>query len=285
MINKTNLFLRENILVIFFVIVSIYFFNDYVNISAENVLPETDELGYLDEGIHLRDISYDFREIINRNRTPGLPLVVSFLAQNKGSLIQYSEEYIELFRETQLAIISIVFFVSFLSFLKLKNKFRSNFLIIFFFIYFFSVPIKAQMGLVFVEPIFMSLYLLFIITAIDVMNSNLIKDYLILGLFGGFLFLAKYTGFLIFIFTLFSLLIYKMFFLKNESFKRIFINLFSSFVTFITVGLPYLIANVSDGLNPFYSINSKIMWYSSWPEAYEYIDKYNLNTNHVCRES
>ena len=98
MINKTNLFLRENILVIFFVIVSIYFFNDYVNISAENVLPETDELGYLDEGIHLRDISYDFREIINRNRTPGLPLVVSFLAQNKGSLIQYSEEYIKLFK-------------------------------------------------------------------------------------------------------------------------------------------------------------------------------------------
>jgi hypothetical protein len=276
-INKTNLFLRENILVIFFVIVSIYFFNDYVNISAENVLPETDELGYLDEGIHLRDISYDFREIINRNRTPGLPLVVSFLAQNKGSLIQYSEEYIKLFRETQLAIISIVFFVSFLSFLKLKNKFRSNFLIIFFFIYFFSVPIKAQMGLVFVEPIFMSLYLLFIITAIDVMNSNLIKDYLILGLLGGVLFLAKYTGFLIFIFTLFSLLIYKMFFLKNESFKRIFINLFSSFVTFITVGLPYLIANVSDGLNPFYSLNSKIIWYSSWPEAYEYIDKYNGN--------
>ncbi len=274
---KSYLFIKEYFLVIIFLIISVYFFNDYLNISAENELPESDELGYLDEGIHLRDVSYDFKKIINRNRTPLLPLVVSFLAQDKGTLIQFSEEYIDLFRETQLAIISIVFFISFLLFLKLKNKFKSNFLIIFFFIYFFNVPIKAQIELVFVEPIFMTLYLIFIITAINSIDSNSIKDYLILGLLGGLLFLAKYTGFLIFIFTLFSLFIYKVLFLKNKNFKRIFKNLLLSFVTFISVGLPYLIANVSDGLNPFYSVNSKIIWYSSWPEAYENIKKYNGN--------
>lgn len=279
--NKTKSFFKENILVILFIIVSIFFLIVYLNISAEYEKPELDRspdaFGYLDEGIHLRDVSYDFREIINRNRTPGLPLVVSFLAQNKGPLIQNSEEYIELFNETQLAIILFVFLISFLSFLKLKNKFRSNILIIFFFIYFYSIPIPAQMGMVIVEPIFMSLYLLFIITAIDVMKSNVRKDHIILGLVGGFLFLAKYTGFLIFIFTLFSLLIYKIFFLKNNDFVQISINLFLSLVTFVTVGSPYIIANISDGINPFYSVNSKIMWYSSWPEAYEYIDKYGGN--------
>ena len=228
--NKTKSFFKENILVILFIIVSIFFLIVYLNISAEYEKPELDRspdaFGYLDQGIHLRDVSYDFREIINRNRTPGLPLVVSFLAQNKGPLIQNSEGYIELFNETQLAIILFVFLISFLSFLKLKNKFRSNILIIFFFIYFYSIPIPAQMGWVYVEPIFMSLYLLFIITAIDVMKSNVRKDHIILGLVGGFLFLAKYTGFLIFIFTLFSLLIYKIFFLKNNDFVQISINLF-----------------------------------------------------------
>ena len=82
---------------------------------------------------------------------------------------------------------------------------------------------------------------------------------------------------MIFIFTILSLLIYKIFFLKNEGLKQIAINLFFSFATFVTVGSPYLIANISDGLNPFYSVNSKIMWYSSWPEALKYIDKYGGN--------
>lgn len=281
MINKIKSFLIENILIVLFITVSIFFFIDYLDISAEYERPEVerspDAFGYLDEGIHLRNISYDFREIINRNRTPGLPLVVSFLAQNKGSLIRNSEEYIELFKEMQLSIILIVFLISFLSFLKLKNKFRSNFVIIFFFIYFFNVPITAQMGWGYVEPIFISLYLLFFITAIDVMDSTLKKDYLILGLLGGFLFLAKYTGFLIFIYTILSLLIYKIFFLKNEGLKQLAINLFLSFATFVAVGSPYLIANISDGLSPFYSVNSKIMWYSSWPEAAKYIDKYDGN--------
>jgi len=280
-INKTKSFLIENILVILFIIVSIFFLIDYLNISDQYERPEVDRspdaFGYLDEGIHLRNVSYDFREIINRNRTPGLPLLVSFLAQNKGSLIRNSEEYIELFKEMQLSIIFMVFFISFLLFLKLKNKFRSNFLILFFFIYFFNVPITAQMGWGYVEPIFISLYLLFIITAIDVRGSALKKDYIILGLVGGFLFLAKYTGFLIFIYTILSLLIYKIFFLKNEGFNQIAINLFLSFSTFVTVGSPYLIANISDGLSPFYSVNSKIMWYSSWPEASYYIKKYNGN--------
>ena len=281
---KNNTFynkkIRENILLILFIIVSIFFLIVYLNISAEYEKPEldnSDAFGYLNEGIHLRDVSYDFREIINRNRTPGLPLIISFLAQNKGPLIQNSEEYIELFKETQLAIILFVFLISFISFLKIKNKFRSNILIIFFFIYFYSVPITAQMGWVYVEPIFMSLYLLFIITAIDVMKSNVRKDHIILGLVGGFLFLAKYTGFLIFIFTIFSLLIYKIFFLKNNDFVQILINLFLSFVTFVTVGLPYIIANISDGINPFYSVNAKIMWYSSATEAEAYWAKYGGN--------
>ena len=166
MIGKTNVILKKYFFEIMFLIVSIYFFIEYLIISSENVLPVYDELGYLDEGIHLRNVSYDFREIINRNRTPLLPLVVSFLAQNKDTLIKFNEEYIDLFRETQLAIISMVFLISLLSFLKLKNKFKSKFLIIFFFIYFFNIPIKAQIEYVLVEPIFMSLYLVFIITAL-----------------------------------------------------------------------------------------------------------------------
>ena len=100
----------------------------------------------MDEGIHLRNVSHDFKEIINRNRTPGLPLVVSFLAQNKGSLIRNSEEYIELFKEMQLSIILLVFLISFLSFLKLKNKFRSNFLIIFF-LYIFQCADNCTNGM------------------------------------------------------------------------------------------------------------------------------------------
>lgn len=130
------------------------------------------------------------------------------------------------------------------------------------------------MGWVYVEPIFMSLYLLFIITAIDLMKSDVRKDHIILGLVGGFLFLAKYTGFLIFIFTIFSLLIYKIFLLKNNNFLQIVINLFLSFVTFVTLGLPYIIANISDGINPFYSVNAKIMWYSNATEGEAYIAKY-----------
>jgi hypothetical protein len=140
---KNNTFyikkIRENILLILFIIVSIFFLNFFLNISAEYEKPEIDRspdaFGYLNEGIHLRDVSYDFREIINRNRTPGLPLIISFLAQNKGPLIQNSEEYVELFKETQLAIILFVFLISYISFLKLKNKFKSNILLIFFFIF------------------------------------------------------------------------------------------------------------------------------------------------------
>ena len=94
-INKIKSIFIENILVILFITVSIFFLIDYLDISAEYERPEVDRspdaFSYLDEGIHLRNVSYDFREIINRNRTPGLPLVVSFLAQNKGSLIRNSD--------------------------------------------------------------------------------------------------------------------------------------------------------------------------------------------------
>ena len=64
----------KNLSLVVFIFISLYFANNYLEISIENTLPINDELGYIGEGIHLRDISYDFREIINRNRTPLLPL-------------------------------------------------------------------------------------------------------------------------------------------------------------------------------------------------------------------
>jgi len=270
-------YFKKHFFLILFTLISAFFFFDYLEISSENKLPVYDELGYLDEGIHLRNISYDFREIINRNRTPLLPLVISILAQNKGPLLQYSEEYISLYRETQIAIISIVFVISFFLYFKLKKVFSTGYLLIFFFIYFYNVPLKSQIELVLVEPILMVLYLLFIITLFEIMDSNSNKDFILLGTIGGFLFLAKYTGFLIFVFTLLSLLIYKTLILKNKNFRLIFGNLIISFTAFCIVGLPYIIANISDNLNPFYNITSKIMWYSNWPEAYDYIKQYDGN--------
>ena len=274
---KNKLSIKNNLSLIIFIFISAYFFLEYLEISKENPVPSYDELGYLDEGIHLRNISYDFREIINRNRTPLLPLIISFLAQNKGLLIQFTPEYIALYRETQIAIISIVFIISFFLYFKFKKLFNTDYLLIFFFIYFYNVPLKSQIELVLVEPILMCLYLLFITTLFEIMDSSSNKDFILLGIIGGFLFLAKYTGFLIFVFTLLSLLIYKTLILKNKNFRVIFGNLIISFTAFCTVGLPYIIANISDNLNPFYSVNSKIMWYSNWPEAYDYIKQYDGN--------
>ena len=162
---------NKNFSLVVFIFISLYFFNNYLEISSQNTLPINDELGYIGEGIHLRDISYDFREIINRNRTPFLPLVISFLAQSKTSLVQYSQEYIELYRESQIAIILIVCFINFFSFLKMKKSFKFNYIVLFFFIYLYSIPLTAQITEVVVEPIFMSLYLLFIISVFEVKDS------------------------------------------------------------------------------------------------------------------
>ncbi len=267
----------KNLSLVVFIFISLYFANNYLEISIENTLPINDELGYIGEGIHLRDISYDFREIINRNRTPLLPLVISFLAQSKSSLSQYSQEYMKLYRESQIAIILIVCFVNFFSFLKMKKRFKFNYIILFFFVYLYSIPLTAQIREVLVEPIFMSLYLLFIITVFEVKDSNNKKEYVIMGFVGGILFLAKFTGFLIFIFSIASIGLYKLLMEKKHNALMNFKNLVISFLTFTFFGLPYIIANLSDGLNPFYSVNSKIIWYSSWPEAYEYIKMYDGN--------
>ena len=263
--------------VILFIIISLYFINNYLETSSQNTLPINDELAYIGEGIHLRDISYDFREITSRIRTPLLPLAISFLAQNKGPLIQNSEEYMKLYRESQISIILIVCFINCFSFLKMKKRFKFNYIVLFFFIYLYGIPLTAQITEVLVEPIFMSLYLLFIISVFEIKDSNNKKEYVFIGFVGGILFLAKFTGFLIFIFSIISIGLYKLLIEKKQNAFITFKYLIISFFTFIFFGSPYIIANLSDGLNPFYSVSSKIIWYSSWPEAYEYIKIFDGN--------
>ena len=97
----------------------------------------------------------------------------------------------------------------------MKKRFKFNYIILFFFVYLYSIPLTAQIHEVLVEPIFMSLYLLFIITVFEVKDSNNKKEYVIMGFVGGILFLAKFTGFLIFIFSIASIGLYKLLMEKN----------------------------------------------------------------------
>ena len=90
-------------------------------------------------------------------------MVISFLAQNKGPLVQFTPEYITLYRETQIAIISIVSIFLFFCILN-SRSYLTGLSSIFFFIYFYNVPLKSQIELALVEPILMCLYLLFITT-------------------------------------------------------------------------------------------------------------------------
>ena len=77
-----------------YIAILIFFFFYYLEAATSYKYPLNDELGYLDEGIHLRNVSYDFREIYNRNRTPFLPLVISFLSLTAKNLNPFLYEQI-----------------------------------------------------------------------------------------------------------------------------------------------------------------------------------------------
>ena len=76
----------------------------------------------------------------------------------------------------------------------MKKRFKFNYIVLFFFIYLYGIPLTAQITEVLVEPIFMSLYLLFIISVFEINDSNNKKEYVLIGFVGGILFLAKFTG-------------------------------------------------------------------------------------------
>ncbi len=266
----------------YFTILLIFWFY-YLDIARAYQFPINDELGYLDEGIHLRNVSYDFREIYNRNRTPFLPLIISFISLNKSNLnpflvdSSYSMEYMILFRNSQIAIIIITLFLTFLIAKQLEKFFKSKVTVIFYIFYLLYIPVTLHIKEVLIEPIFMLLYLYFILILFEVKDSSATKDFVKFGIISGVLFLSKYTGFIIFVFTWLTLLTYRYFYKKEIKINISIKQLMISFFILCMIGSPYIIANISDGLNPFYSVNSKILWYSSWPEAYQIIDQYDGN--------
>ncbi len=266
-----------------YIAILIFFFFYYLEAATSYKYPLNDELGYLDEGIHLRNVSYDFREIYNRNRTPFLPLVISFLsltAKNLNPFLYeqiYSTEYLNLFRSSQIAIIIITLFLTLLIVKELEKYFKSKLTILFFVFYLLYIPVTLHIKEVLVEPIFMLLYLYFILILFQVKDSLETKLYIKFGIVSGVFFLAKYTGFVIFIYSWLTLFIYRYLFKKEIKFSISIKQFAISMFLLCLIGSPYIIANLSDGLNPFYSVNSKILWYNSWPEAYEIIDKYDGN--------
>ena len=266
----------------YFTILFIFWFY-YIDIARAYQFPINDELGYLDEGIHLRNVSYDFREIYNRNRTPFLPLIISFISLNKSNLnpflvdSSYPTEYMILFRNSQIAIIIITLFLTFLIAKQLEKFFKSKVTVIFYIFYLLYIPVTLHIKEVLIEPIFMLLYLYFILILFEVKDSSATRDFVKFGIISGVLFLSKYTGFIIFVFTWLTLLTYRYFYKKEIKINISIKQLLISFFILCMIGSPYIIANISDGLNPFYSVNSKILWYSSWPEAYQIIEQYDGN--------
>ncbi len=284
MIKKFSYFFEKYLYNLTFLGVLLFFFSEYLQISAAYKFPLNDELGYLDEGIHLVDISYDFREIVNRNRTPLLALVISFLSMNYNNLLKYveapgyySNDYLSLFRDSQIAVIVLTLFFTLLLKKHLERNFNSKITVLFFIFYLLYIPVTLHIKEVLVEPIFMVLYMYFILLLFEVKDNLKIKKFIYFGLISGIFFLAKYTGLIIFIYSWITLLIYRYLFKKEITLNISFKQFLVSFSLLCLMGSPYIIANLSDGLSPFYSVNSKIIWYSSWPEAYDIIKKYNLN--------
>jgi len=266
----------------YFTILLLFWFY-YIDIAKAYQFPINDELGYLDEGIHLRNVSYDFREIYNRNRTPLLPLIVSFISFNIQNLnpylldFSYSAEYLNLFRSSQVAIILITLFLTFLIAKQLEKFFRYKITVVFYVFYLLYIPITLHIKEILIEPIFMLLYLYFILILFEVKDSSSTKKIIKFGIVSGMLFMSKYTGFIIFVFTWLTLLLYRYFYKKEVSIKVSLKQILISFSILCIIGSPYIIANISDGLSPFYSVNSKILWYGSWPEAYQIIEQYDGN--------
>ena len=268
MLDKLQNFIKEKTILILIIEIFVFFTISLMIINDISPLNKYDENAYLE---HVRTIllSENYWYLGDRNR---MPIFNYFLALFYDLNLSELQNYYNL----KIANLALTCALSFLFFLKIKDKFNNKFILLNLSFLILIIPIFALIHQLLVESIFFLSFSLMLIYFeqfyFNPSNQNAIK----LGVVGVFSYLLKYTGLTVFFGISLFTIIFGLF-----NYKSIYIKKFILvFFTFFILASPYLYENYTNfNKHMFYNVNSEFyFWADSWEEI---VDGVRANNDRI----